>query len=54
MTEAIQADNIVLARGQRAGAKDDPRLDWWREAKFFTGPEMGSLSSRILTASAPV
>lgn len=34
MTEAMQADNIVLARGQRAGAKDDPRLDWWRDAKF--------------------
>lgn len=25
---------IVEARGQRAGARDDPRLTWWREAKF--------------------
>lgn len=34
MPEAMQADNIVLARGQRVGANEDPRLDWWREAKF--------------------
>ncbi|MEM7132572.1 MAG: alpha-L-fucosidase [Chloroflexota bacterium] len=34
MTETMQADNIVLARGQRAGANEDPRLDWWRAAKF--------------------
>ncbi len=25
---------IVRDRGQREGAHDDPRLDWWREAKF--------------------
>jgi len=25
---------IDPARGQRPDAKDDPRLDWWREAKF--------------------
>lgn len=25
---------IVGARGQREGARQDPRLDWWREAKF--------------------
>ena len=25
---------IVQARGQRDGARQDPRLDWWREAKF--------------------
>lgn len=32
--EQMQADNIVAARGQRAGAQADPRLNWWREAKF--------------------
>lgn len=32
--EAMQADNIVAARGQRPGAQSDPRLDWWRAAKF--------------------
>lgn len=32
--EAMQADNIVAARGQRPGASADPRLDWWRAAKF--------------------
>ncbi|HRW07786.1 MAG TPA: alpha-L-fucosidase [Caldilineaceae bacterium] len=32
--EQMQADNIVAARGQRPGAQADPRLDWWREAKF--------------------
>jgi alpha-L-fucosidase len=32
--EAMQADNIVAARGQRPGAHADPRLDWWRAAKF--------------------
>lgn len=32
--EQMQADNIVAARGQRPGAQSDPRLDWWREAKF--------------------
>lgn len=25
---------IAEARGQREDARDDPRLDWWREAKF--------------------
>jgi alpha-L-fucosidase len=25
---------IDPARGQREGARDDPRLDWWREARF--------------------
>ena len=25
---------IVRDRGQRAGAESDPRLDWWRAAKF--------------------
>ena len=25
---------IVHERGQRAGANQDPRLDWWRDAKF--------------------
>ena len=25
---------IAADRGQRAGAKNDPRLDWWREARF--------------------
>ena len=25
---------IVRDRGQRAGAQNDPRLDWWRAAKF--------------------
>ncbi len=32
--EQMQADNIVAARGQRPGAQADPRLDWWRVAKF--------------------
>lgn len=32
--EQMQADNIVAARGQRPGAQSDPRLDWWRAAKF--------------------
>ena len=32
--EQMQADNIVAARGQRPGAQSDPRLDWWRVAKF--------------------
>lgn len=34
MTEEMQADAIVKARGQRPGAKNDSRLDWWREARF--------------------
>lgn len=34
MQEEMQADAIVKARGQRAGANQDPRLDWWRDAKF--------------------
>ncbi|MEZ4867648.1 MAG: alpha-L-fucosidase [Caldilineaceae bacterium] len=34
MTEAMQADAIVKARGQRPGAHTDPRLDWWRAARF--------------------
>ena len=25
---------IAEERGQRAGARSDPRLDWWREARF--------------------
>ena len=25
---------IELSRGQRQGARQDPRLDWWREARF--------------------
>ena len=25
---------IDPTRGQRKDARDDPRLDWWREAKF--------------------
>jgi alpha-L-fucosidase len=32
--EQMQADNIVAARGQRPGAQADPRLGWWRAAKF--------------------
>lgn len=27
-------DAIALGRGQRPGARQDPRLDWWRDAKF--------------------
>jgi alpha-L-fucosidase len=29
-----QRPAIVPERGQRAGASSDPRLDWWRDAKF--------------------
>ena len=29
-----QRPAIDPARGQRADARDDPRLDWWRAAKF--------------------
>ncbi|MFN8489598.1 MAG: alpha-L-fucosidase [Caldilineaceae bacterium] len=32
--EAMQADAIVLGRGQRPDAANDPRLNWWRDAKF--------------------
>ena len=28
------ADAIRAARGQRAGADQEPRLQWWRQARF--------------------
>ena len=31
---ATQDDAIRLGRGQRPGARQDPRLNWWRDAKF--------------------
>jgi alpha-L-fucosidase len=31
---AFNRPAIEPARGQREGARKDPRLDWWREAKF--------------------
>ena len=38
LTRALQQVNtrsaIMQDRGQRQGAQTDPRLDWWREARF--------------------
>ena len=34
LQEMAERPAVVQERGQRAGARDDPRLDWWREAKF--------------------
>ena len=31
---ATKREAILAARGQRADAQGDPRLDWWREVKF--------------------
>ena len=34
LQELAERPAIVQDRGQRQGAQNDPRLDWWREAKF--------------------